>query len=290
MTHWYHRFWNNGHVLLITAAFFFSSMSAFVKAAGPQIPLFEIVFFRSFISAVILALLLWFRRIPFRPQNFPLIMSRSLAGFLAVCCNFFALTHLALGDAAMLILTFPIFIALLSFLFLGERPTGKLISFIILAWVGILIILRPQIQILNFAGFIALLGAIFSALDIITVHLLHRSEHVFRIAFFHVAVSSFISLPLMLQNYVRPNLDELLLLLGAGISGTLAQIIMAQAYGLDDVSRLSPLSYVSVVFSFLLGVMFWSEIPTGYSLLGSSVVIIACIQIARLRKTEPVLE
>src|SRR3989338_10345563 len=153
---------NDARALILIAAFFFTGMSACVKAVAPTIPLYEPVFFRSAISAAILGCLMYRRRIPFRAKNVPLLTTRALSGFLAMSCNFYALGHLNFGDAAMLVSTFPFFVALLSFLFLGERLTRPLFLWIAVALIGVGMILRPQINFLNYAGLIALLARFFS--------------------------------------------------------------------------------------------------------------------------------
>lgn len=286
----WHRVWRNGALLIISATFFFTAMGACVKGASQTIPLFEIVFTRSIVSVIMLAFFLQWRGITYRAGNPLMLISRALAGSLAIGCNFYALGHLNFGDATVLLLTFPVFVALLSFIFLGERPSRRLLMLIGIAWLGIALILKPQLDVVNFAGLIALLAAIFSSLDVMTVHLSTRTDHALRIAFYLVAGASLMSFPLMLQNFVWPTPFTALLLLGAGVFGTFAQILISQAYGLGEVSRLSPLSYVSVVNAFVLGLIVWDEVPHWSSLLGAGTVVVCCIVIARLKKTEPLLD
>ena len=187
----------------------------------------------------------------------------------------------------MLLLTFPVFVALFSFLFLGERPTRKLLLLIAIAWGGILLIIEPQFRVLNFAGLIALLAGLFSSIDVIAIGALRRNENPLRITVYFVALSSLISFPLMLQDFIWPSVQDWIALLGAGLAGTVAQVAISQAYGLDDTSRLAPLSYVSVVFAFAVGLFFWQEIPPITSVVGSLVVVYCCIRIARLEKSGP---
>ena len=284
------RIRHNPRLLVIAASVFFTGMAACIKAASPDIPLYELVFFRSAISALVLGLLLWGRKMDFRARNLSLLVTRSLSGFLAMSCNFYALGHLPFGDAAMLVSTFPIFVAVLSFLFLGERPTRSLWILIAASWAGILLILRPQFHFWNFAGLIALLAAVLSAVVVIVIHQSHESDPSLRIAFYFTATCAFLALPVMLQRFVTPNLRETLLLTASGLLGTAGQIAITRAYGFEEVSRLAPLAYTGVVLSFLFGLIFWNEIPTAWSILGGSIVILCCILIARREKPTPVIE
>lgn len=284
------RLADNPRVLVVAAAFFFTGMAACVKAVSPRIPVWEVIFFRSVITAAIIGALLAHRRISFRANNFSLLITRSLSGFLAMSCNFYALGHLSLGDAAMLVNTFPVFVAILSFVFLGERPSRRLLLWIVIAMVGIVLVLRPQLNFLNYAGFIALMAAVFSAIVVVAIHQSHETDPSLRIAFYFTATCTFISIPIMLQHFVTPASREWVFLIGSGLIGTGGQILMTRAYGMDEVSRLSPLAYVSVILSFIAGVVFWDEIPTHWSLVGSLVVIGACLVIAKMKKPIPVLD
>ena len=105
-----------------------------------------------------------------------------------------------------------------------------------------------------------------------------------------VATASLISFPLMLQDFVMPNGREWMFLIGAGLFGTFAQIWISRAYGLAEVSRLSPLSYISVVNAFILGIVLWDEISTWTTTLGAVIIMLCCIVIARIEKTEPILD
>ncbi len=259
-------------------------MAACIKAVSPHIPLYEAVFFRCFVTALILAKILEHKKISLKANHFPLLVTRAFSGFLAISCNFYALAHLSLGDASMLVTTFPVFVTILSFIFLKERPTPTLIFWILTALIGIAFILRPQFNFFNYAGFIALLAAIFSAIVVVVIRQSHETDPSLRIAFYFVAIATLLSGPMMLRHFILPSLHETFFLVGAGLFGTAAQILMTRAYGLDEVSRLSPLAYASVVLAFIIGLIFWNEVPHWESLVGSLIVVICCIQIARIEK------
>lgn len=280
----------NAPLLIILATVCYTGMSVCVKTLGTRIPVYETIFFRSGVSFVILGFLLWHRHIPFRARNLPLLMTRSLSGLLAMSCNFYALGRLGLGDVAILGNTFPIFAVILSFIFLDERPTKTLIFWIAIALIGIGLILRPQLDFLNYAGFIALLAGLLSAIVVVSIHQSHETDPSLRIAFYFMSTCTLIAIPIMLQHFVTPSGRQLLLLIGAGLFGTGGQIMMTMAYGLEDVSRLSPLNYFGVVLSFVAGVIFWGELPVTWSLIGSLVVIVCCIQIARMKRPEPIID
>lgn len=266
---------------------FFTGMAACVKALAVHIPLYEMIFFRSGISALLLWILLRQRRIPVRATRMRLLLIRSLLGFIAMSCNFYALSHLPLGDAAILTNSFPIFVALLSFFLLDERPDRGLFLWITIALLGIALILKPQFNFFNYTGLLALLSSLLNGMVVIAIHISHETDPSPRIAFYFMAVCTLLATPPMLHHFVTPQGPEIWFLVGMGLFGAIGQILMTRAYGLEDVSRLAPLAYSGVIFSFLIGILFWEEIPTWSAGLGSLVVIVSCIRIAKREQEKP---
>ncbi len=280
---------NNARFLIPFSAIFYALMSACVKAVGPSIPIYETIVFRAGVSVVVIAILLRKASIPFKAVNFSVLMFRSITGLTAMACNFYVLNHLTLGDASMLVNTFPLFVALLSIFILGEKPSPALWLWITLAVIGVSIILKPQFNFFNYAGFIALISALLTGVVVVAIHQSHETEPALRIAFYFTTSSTLFCFPLLFYHAVMPDFKQFLFLMGAGTCGTIGQITMTKAYGLEDVSRLAPLASVGVIFSFILDILFWAAIPNLWTLAGGTLVLLACAQIARLEKPEPVI-
>lgn len=281
---------NNARFLIPFSAIFYALMSACVKAVGPAIPIYEVIFFRAGMSVFVIGILLQKKSIAFKAKNLSVLMFRSITGLTAMACNFYVLNHLTLGDASMLVNTFPLFVALLSIFILGEKPSPALWLWIVLAIAGVSIILKPQFNFFNYAGFIALISALLTGVVVVAIHQSHETEPALRIAFYFTTISTLFCVPLLFYHVVMPDLRQSLFLTGAGIFGTIGQITMTKAYGLEDVSKLAPLASVGVLFSFILDILFWSAIPSLWTLAGGTLVLFACAQIARLEKTEPIVE
>jgi len=66
-----------------------------------------------------------------------------------------------------------------------------------------------------------------------------------------------------------------------GILGGLANLWLTQSYKFSEVSLVTPLKYLALVFAIIFGYVFWNEIPTTKTLLGSALVIISSIIIFR---------
>ena len=75
------------------------------------------------------------------------------------------------------------------------------------------------------------------------------------------------------QNWIFPNLKDLLLLSMIGILGGLANLWLSQSYKLSEVSLVSPLKYLALIFAIIFGYFIWNEIPTSKTLVGALLVI-----------------
>ena len=78
-----------------------------------------------------------------------------------------------------------------------------------------------------------------------------------------------------------PNIIDLLLLSMIGILGGLANLWLTQSYKYSEVSLVTPLKYLALVFAIIFGYFIWEEIPTTKTLIGAFLVIISSFIIFR---------
>lgn len=267
--HWLHH----GPIAMTASGLFFATMGAMVKSLGGAIPLFQITFFRAMVSALLLGLVMLRRGIPLRGQNQYLLLIRSVVGFLAMVLNFFALARINLGDAAVLNQSSPVFVMIFSWCFLGERFYRSLLALTVLSFLGIILIVRPSGEVFNLAGLAGIGGALFAAAAYVSIRRLHRTDSFWTMAFYFMAVAAILSFPPMLATWKTPQPREWALLIGSGVFGTLGQLLMTLAYKNEEASWVAPFSYAGVLFSFVLGIIFFSESPDLFTLLGASLTI-----------------
>ena len=170
---------------LVFASFFFSLMTLCVKNIDKRIPIYELVFFRSFLSLMITLLIIKLKNINPWGKNKQLLILRGVLGTLALICIFYAIRNMPLSISTVIQYTYPIFISIFAGIFIKEKITRNIIFALIIAWIGILIILNPSqlsnisVEIEIISILIAFLGAICTALAYVTVKklsLIHISE------------------------------------------------------------------------------------------------------------------
>ena len=116
----------------------------------------------------------------------------------------------------------------------------------------------------------------------ITIRQLSSTEPVWLIGlFFSISILIISIFSFAIQEWVAPNLKDLFLLSMVGILGGLANLWLTQSYKYSEVSLVTPLKYLALVFAIIFGFMFWDEIPTIKTLFGAALVIISSIIIFR---------
>ncbi len=278
-----HR-WTHGPLAMIAAGLFFSMMAVLVKKLSQTLPIFEVIFFRSAVSALIIFFAMVRFGIRIRGSNQKVLLIRSFSGFTAMCLNFFSISQIQLGDASVLQQSTPFFVILFSWVFLGESLHRSLLGLTLVCFTGIALVLRPSGELFNLGGMASLVGAIFAAGAYVSVRHLHKTDTFWSMAFYFMATAAFLSLPPLLVTWKTPNWEEGLMLLGTGIFGTLGQLLMTYAYKQDEASWVAPFAYAGVLFSFLWGALFFRETPGVFTLLGALLTVGGGIGILRLKK------
>ena len=281
-----------GILLIIAAAFFFSLMNTFVKLSG-DLPSIQKSFFRNFV-AFFISLFLLIRsneKLNFDKKNLPLLILRAICGTFGILCNFYAVDNLLLSDASMLSKLAPFFAILASFLILKEKVKPAQAFSILIAFVGSLFIIKPDIA--NFSAsmpaLIGATGAMFAGTAYTLVRRLgSKGERSSFIVFFFSSFSCLVTLPFLVLNYHPMTLLQLSFLIMAGISASIGQFAITNAYMLAPAREISVFDYTQVIFAAITGFILFEQFPDNYSFIGYG--IICSVAIFTFFKNKPETE
>lgn len=267
-------------LMMVCASASFAVMGGFVKALH-RLPSIEITFFRALVNVV--ALLPWALRhksIVATCRKEPIaLLVRGVSGGSSAMLYFYAIEHIRLADAVTLNQSSPIVVLLLSAIFLGERLNLARVLCVLIAFVGILFVIKPDFTVHDAGerlGALAGLASIFmAAIAYVSIKVATSRQIPTRLIVLTFAiVASLITLPFALWFYEPPIGLEWLLLLGAGISATIAQETMTRGYAGLPASVASPILFSTVIFSSIIGWAIWREIPDQWSLLGMTLIAV----------------
>ena len=270
-------------VNLILASFFFSLMTVCVKKIDNRIPIYELVFFRSLLSLFITSLIINKKNLNPWGKNKPLLILRGILGTIALVCIFYAIKNMPLNISTVIQYTYPIFISIFAGILINEKITKKIIIASLAGWLGILIILNPyqlsilDIQLDKLTVLIAFLGAISTSLAYITVKKLSVTEDIFIIIKYFPLISLIILFPIVFFNWVTPNINELIWIIGIGIFTQAGQIFLTLGIKKLQTTEAATINYLQVFFGSLWGIMFFNEIINFNFIAGSSLVLLGTI-------------
>ena len=272
-----------GAAFLLGSAAAFAVTAALVKAAGDAgISSFQTVLVRAVIGLMIIAPLLWRRRIaPWRTSHLGLHMSRAVTGGSAIMIGFYAFTVIPLADATAIGFTIPLFVTVLAVFVLGEQVGWRRWSATAVGFIGVVIIVQPGSSGFDPISLIVLIQASFIAFSVVIVKRFPARESQLSMMFFTFASSGLFSSWFAIDRWVMPNLHQGLLLLGVAAAGIAAQAMVLRAYRLGEASFIAPLSYVRVIFAGILGAVWFAEYPDVWVWVGSAVIVAAALYTAR---------
>jgi drug/metabolite transporter (DMT)-like permease len=274
----------NGVIWMIIATFFFAFMGMFVKLGSPYFSEIELVFYRSFISLIFIILIIVNKKISLKTNFKKLHFYRSFVGFLSLLAFFYAISHLPLSTAISLNYTSPLFVALLITFFLNKKPSFYVCCLLLIGFFGAFLILKPTLTGNSaFAGFIGLLSGFGAGLAYLFMAQLGKvNEPDTRVVFYFTLLSSICAgLLMLLEDTNLEIFQHWWLLLGLGVSATIAQLALTKAYRVGNTLKNAGLSYLTILFSSILGLIVFSETLDVLSLVGILLIIISGIVVSK---------
>ncbi|MGR3622105.1 DMT family transporter [Pseudophaeobacter sp.] len=273
--------------LKVVAIGLFTALSALIKAVSEVVPAGEAVFFRSFFAIPVIVIWLASRgdlRHGLVTKKPMFHVWRGLVGTSAMGMTFMGLALLPLPEVTAIGYATPIFTLILAAIFLGERIRLIRISAVALGLLGVLVMIWPRlgggVGLTEGAtlGVILVLGATL-ARGFVQIHIrrMVQSEQTAAIVFYFSLTASALSLLTLPFGWVMPDAQTLALLIGAGLVGGVAQILVTSSYRFAPASMLAPYDYVSMLFAIVIGYVWFAELPTLVMLSGALLVIVGNI-------------
>ena len=263
----------------------FLAMSSLIKASE-NIPAGELVFFRSAFAIIPVLAYLAYRRelLVGLKTKYPIgHVWRGLVGTGGMGFGFFALTQLPLPEAIAISYATPLLIVVFSAVFYHERVRLYRWSAVLIGLVGVIIIISPRLSVFtggisNMSGasigaISALLACCFAATAMMLVRRLVQTERSATIVLYFSLVSALIGSFTLFFAWVTPTPEQFALLVGAGITGGIGQILLTESYRHADMSVVAPFEYASLLLSVGVGYFFFKDIPTIDMLIGGLIVV-----------------
>lgn len=264
-----------GILCILAAALGFSFMTFFVRISG-DLPTMQKAFFRNAVAAVVTTVILLRSSDKFKIKkgSFGDIALRCIFGTSGLICNFYAIDRLGIADANMLNKLSPFFAILLSIPILKEVPKVRDIVATVIAFIGALFIIRPGGDMSVVPALIGLYGGFGAGTAYVFVRRLGgKGERTPIIVFCFSAFSCLVTAPFLITGFVPMTGWQWFCLIMAGASASLGQFAITTAYKFAPAKEISVFDYTQVIFAAILGMIFLSETPSIFSIIGYVIII-----------------
>lgn len=278
---------------MLLASLLFASMGVCVKLGSAQFSPAELVFWRGFIALALVYGFILLTGRSIATQHWSAHLSRSMAGLVSLILYFFAISSVPLATAVTLNYTAPLFLAVLLAIWGREALNRKLVMAVVLGFCGVVLLLKPTLRSDQWLG--GLSGLVSGMTASVAYFQLRQlgalGEPEWRTVFYFSLVSSLGGLPWVLLGsaFHQTNLRGVLLMLGVGGFGALAQLAMTRAYRYGKTLASANLGYATVVFSSLFAMVLWQEVLPWTSWLAIGLIILSGVLASLLsRNKKPV--
>lgn len=285
---------------MLMSVFVFAAMDSLVKWLAADYPIYQIMFFRSAVALVPVAIFVMM-------AGGVSILKTSQPGLHAIRCGlgvcamgsaFTGISLMPLADAMAIFHSAPILMTALSVPLLKEQVGIRRWSAVILGFFGVLLVVKPGSDVFSHGAIFMVFAALVVALGSNLIRILSRLDHPACITFYFTftctVVSAILSLIWGWQPMSQP---DLLMLMAIGVLGGCGQYLMTMSFKHAELGLVSPLKYLMIVIGGVIGYLIWSEVPDGFSLAGIAIIILSGIytmqreaRLARLKSKSQGLE
>jgi len=269
----------SGPYYFLISVIFFSVMEILVKFLSSSYPIGELVFFRGFFGLLPIIFIMPKKKFfqNFKTKKIKLHIFRTITGCFALISIFFSLKYLPLADAISITFAAPIFATIFSIFFLKEIVGKKRWFAVLIGFLGILIILKPGTSLFSIYSIFPILFCVGFAASASLIRILSKTDKNYLISFYYTAGLTLVSLFLDPLSWKIPLFKDCLLLISIGIIGTLGNIIITEAYRKSEISLITPIKYLNLIFAIVFGYYLFNEVPEYSTLIGSVFIIVSTV-------------
>lgn len=256
------------------------------KILGDTIPLALLLLVRFAIQTGLLLplALISGKPLPLSGRLLQLTFLRTLLQILGIGAMFLSLRYLPLADAIAIAFIMPFLLLLLGRFVLGEQVGPHRIAACLIGFIGTLLVIQPNYDAVGAPALLPLLVAVVFALYMLVTRGVAKiadpiglqavsgamAAILLAITLLFTRDSEIATLQLSL-----PDARETLLLLGLGILGTLAHLLMTWSLRLAPAATLAPMQYLEIPFATLIGWAIFHDLPDGTAAFGIALTIAA---------------
>ncbi len=277
--------------LMLTAMFAFAAMDGVSKILAQSLPIPQILWVRYIFYTAFVALMLRRTglRVTLRSRQPWLQLGRALLIIVENAVFVLAFTLMPLADMHAIAAASPLIVVALSVPMLGEKVGVRRWLAVLAGFVGVLVIVRPGFQALDWRFAVAITGTLLWAVYQILVRMCARTDSSDTTWAWTAVVGLVATSTVGPFVWVWPDAKGWALLFAIALLGTLSHLALIKALGYAEAGALQPYSYTLLVWAAVLGFVMFGDVPDAWTVFGATIVIASGLYAwyrERLRRSE----
>ncbi len=263
-----------GSLIVLAASLLSVLMTSLIKHVGQSIPVVEILFIRQIlVVAIISPVILKNIDTVFATGVFRLHALRSSLSVIAMLTGFTAVVHLPLAEVTAISFVRTLFTTILAIFFLKEVVGVRRWSSVIIGFIGVLVIVRPEPENINAYALLAVASAFFvSGINIVMRKLSQIDRPSTIMAYQSIFVTLVMAGP-AIYLWVTPSLDQMFFIVVIGGLMSVMQWTFIQAFKVGEAAAIAPMEYSRLLYATVIGIIFFAEVPTAWTLGGAGIIV-----------------
>ena len=266
-----------GIIFMILSVISFSVMDIVVKLMSSHYPIGQLIFFRGFFGLIPILFIIPKERFGnlLKTEKIKLHLVRAFGGAFAMTFLYLGLKFLPIADAITISFAAPIFATIFSIIFLNEKV--RLIRWLAIFFglTGVIIVLKPGTELFTYYSFYPILFCIGFATISIAIKKLSKTEPDYLIALYFTLVLILFGLISISMGWKKIDISDIHYLIIIGLSGSIGNIFLTKSIREADISLVTPIKYLSLVFAIIAGWLIFNEIPSVLTISGAMLIILS---------------
>ena len=296
-----------GIILILIAMMVFSVQDGIMKHIYNFVSLYEIYLIRTVVSFILILIFLIITKKPivFKSQYPILTLCRVILFFFGFSSFYISLTVLPLGTATALFFVTPFLITIFAHFFLKEQIGPRRWLAVVVGFIGVYITLDPDFSDFNYLSLLPILCAFCYSLSMIIIKKTSDKDSVYTQTFTFYLGAIFFSIifyftigdgqyntldhpasQFIFREWFVDLENSILWMIATGFTATVAFLFLFTAYSIASPSVVSPFEYSILLWSPLVGWLYFSEIPTTNTIIGIIIIVSSGIYIFMREKAQ----
>lgn len=186
------------------------------------------------------------------------------------------LRNLALADAIAVAFTGPLFLTAMAPLVLGERVGWRRWVAVLMGFAGVVVMLRPGGDVLQWAIVFPLGAAVFGSMrDLITRKIAETETTVAVLAVTTTVVLLAGLSTALFTDWVAPRTSDLATFAASGALLAVAHTLMIEAFRRGEATLVAPFKYSSLLWATVFGYLLFDALPSLWTIAGAIIICLA---------------